>query len=166
MKTELAIICIEDEAEVLEAVLRDLEIFEDVFKIEAAQSVNEARGLVQLMVAQGIYPALFVCDHLMPEVTGVEFLVELSRDEATRKARKMLLTGQAGLSDTVKAVNDAGLDFYLAKPWKTDELQTVAAELLTRYVAEHVANVLPYMTVLDATVLSEAMRGRKTLSDI
>jgi response regulator RpfG family c-di-GMP phosphodiesterase len=166
MKQDLAIICIEDEAEVLEAVLRDLEIFEDHFRIEAAQSVNEARALVQLMVAQDIFPALFVCDHLMPDVTGVEFLIELNRDEATRKARKMLLTGQAGLPDTVKAVNQGGLDFYLAKPWKTEELQRVAGELLTKFVADHVGNVLPYMTVLDATILSEAMRGRKNLTDI
>jgi response regulator RpfG family c-di-GMP phosphodiesterase len=165
MKQELAIICIEDEPEVLESILRDLEIFEDYFKIEAAQSVNEARGLVQLMLAAGVSPALFVCDHLMPGETGVDYLVQLSKDRATSKAARMLLTGQAGLPDTVRAVNEGGLDFYLAKPWKSHELQQVAKKLLTNFVVEHVSNVLPYMGILDGEAISNAMRNRKTLTD-
>jgi len=165
MKRELAIICIEDEPEVLESILRDLEIFEEHFKIEAAQSVNEARGLVQLMLAADIAPALFICDHLMPGETGVDYLVQLSKDKATAKAGRMLLTGQAGLPDTVRAVNEGGLDFYLAKPWKSKDLQKIATKLLTDFVVEHVPNVLPYMGILDGEALSNAMRNRKTLTD-
>jgi response regulator RpfG family c-di-GMP phosphodiesterase len=165
MKQELAIICIEDEPEVLESILRDLEIFEDYFKIEAAQSVNEARGLVQLMLAAGVAPALFICDHLMPGETGVDYLVQLSKDRATARASRMLLTGQAGLPDTVRAVNEGGLDFYLAKPWKTEDLQKIAKKLLTDFVVEHVTNVLPYLGILDGEAISNAMRNRKTLTD-
>lgn len=165
MKQELAIICIEDESEVLESILRDLEIFEDYFKIEAAQSVNEARGLVQLMLAAGVAPALFICDHLMPGETGVDYMVQLSKDKATAKASRMLLTGQAGLPDTVRAVNEGGLDFYLAKPWKTIDLQKIAKKLLTDFVVEHVTNVLPYLGILDGEAISNAMRNRKTLTD-
>lgn len=166
MKPELAIICIEDEPEVLQAILRDLEIFEDHFKIEAAQSVNEARGLVQLMLADGISPALFICDHLMPGETGVDYLVELSKDKVASKAGRMLLTGQAGLPETVRAVNEAGLDYYLAKPWDTKELQRIAKELLTQYVIRYHANVLPYLGILDGEALSNALRNRKSLTDL
>ncbi len=165
MKPKLAIICIEDESDVLEAILRDLQVFEDHFRIEAAQSVNEARGLVQLLLSAGVKPALFICDHLMPGETGVEYLVQLHKDEAMKSASKMLLTGQAGLPDTVKAVNSGGLDYYLAKPWKTAELQDIVKKLLTDYVANHVEEVLPYLMVLDPTRLSEVLRSRKPLTD-
>lgn len=166
MKPNLAIICIEDEAEVLEAIIRDLEIFEDYFRIEAAQSVNEARGLVQLLLASDIIPALFICDHLMPGETGVDYLIQLNQDKIMMKSRKMLLTGQAGLPDTVKAVNSGGLDYYLAKPWKKNELQHVVKELLSEFVAKNVENVLPYMMILDAEKLSDSMRQRKTMTDM
>jgi response regulator RpfG family c-di-GMP phosphodiesterase len=166
MKPKLAIVCIEDEAEVLESVLRDLEIFEDHFRIEAAQSVPEAEKLVELLIKDDCIPALFICDHLMPGITGVEFMVGLSKIPETDRAGRMLLTGQAGLPDTVKAVNEAGLDYYLAKPWKTAQLQEVVKDLLTRYVGLYESNPLPYMAVLDPEKLSDAMRDRKTLTDM
>jgi CheY-like chemotaxis protein len=166
MKPNLAIICIEDEPEVLEAIIRDLEMFEDYFRIEAAQSVNEARGLVQLLLSADIRPALFICDHLMPGETGVEYLVQLNCDKIMIKARKMLLTGQAGLLDTVKAINTGGLDYYMAKPWSKDHLQEVVKKLLTEFVSQNVENLLPYMMVLDAEILSDSMRQRKTITDM
>jgi len=166
MKPNLAIICIEDESEVLEAIIRDLEMFEDYFRIEAAQSVNEARGLVQLLLSADIRPALFICDHLMPGETGVDYLVQLNMDKIMIKARKMLLTGQAGLPDTVKAINAGGLDYYMAKPWDKEHLQDVVKKLLTDFVTQNVENVLPYMMVLDAERLSDSMRHRKIMTDM
>lgn len=166
MNLELAIVCIEDEAEVLESVLRDLELFEDHFRIEAARSVDEARVIVASLHDEGCKIALFVCDHMMPGVTGVAYMIELSKDEKTRASMRMLLTGQAGLPDTVKAVNEGGLDYYLAKPWKTGELQDVVKNMLTDYVEKHVSNPLPYMAVLDAERLSDAVRNRKTHTDM
>ncbi len=47
----------------------------------------------------------------------MDFLVELNGDPATRPIRKVLITGQAGLEDTIRAVNEADLDHYIAKPW-------------------------------------------------
>ncbi len=166
MKPELAIVCIEDEAEVLESVVMDLELFEDQFIIEPATSVQDARKILDTLNSQGIKVALFICDHLMPGTTGVEFLVGLSKQHEFRYSKKMLLTGQAGLEDTVKAVNEAGLDFYLAKPWKREKLQAIVRDLLTKYVAENVQNVLPFMMSLDSEVLSDVMRNRKSLTDM
>ena len=41
---------------------------------------------------------------------------KMSSDERTAGARKVLVTGQADQADTVRAVNNAGLDHYIAKP--------------------------------------------------
>lgn len=166
MDTNLFIMCIEDEGEVLETILRDLELFEDFFRIEAAQNVSEAREVVEQLLQDGLRPALFICDHKMPGTTGVDYLVHLSKDEATAKAGRMLLTGQAGQQDTIKAVNEGGLDYYLAKPWKPAQLQEIVKDLLTTYVAKNEDNLMPYMVVLDAERLSEAMRNRNTYTDM
>jgi CheY-like chemotaxis protein len=72
MKPVLAIVCVEDELEVLESVVRDLEQFEDDFRIETATSVQQAECILEELKAEGINVALFICDHLMPEVTGVD----------------------------------------------------------------------------------------------
>ena len=45
------------------------------------------------------------------------------------------MTGQAGLEDTVRAVNEANLDHYIAKPWDAEALQAIVREQLTEYVS-------------------------------
>ena len=104
--------------------------------------------------------ALVLCDHLLPGESGVSFLVTHNADARTRHARKVLVTGQAGLEDTTKAVNQAGLDHYIAKPWSREELQAIVREQLTSFVVEHVDDLLPFVSVLDGPRLLEAMKSR------
>ncbi|HAC16608.1 MAG TPA: hypothetical protein DCE78_11800 [Bacteroidetes bacterium] len=165
MNPTLAILCVEDELEVLDSIIRDLEMFEDVFQLEAATSVNDALSIMNRLQENDIPIALFICDHLMPEKTGVDFLIEMNQIPAYKSSSKMLLTGQAGLDDTVKALNLGGLDYYLAKPWKRDEFQQIVNKLLTDFVIKKVKNLLPFMSVLDAEKLSNAMRDSNTLTD-
>lgn len=161
---KLAILCLEDEPAVLDAVVRDLAPFEDVFLIEPVESVADAREVLADLTERGIPLALALCDHLLPNVTGTEFLIELNQSEATRNARKVLITAQAGLSDTVRAVNDGNLNHYIAKPWKPDELRAVVREQLTTYVIQTKTNPLPYVSTLDGVRLMEVM-GAGSLTD-
>ena len=165
MNPTLAIICVEDEPEVLDSIIRDLEIYEDVFQLEAATSVNDALSIMKRLDENDISIALFICDHLMPEKTGVDFLIEMNQNSKYKSSAKMLLTGQAGLSDTVKALNQGGLDYYLAKPWNRNEFQQIVNNLLTDFVIKRVKNLLPFMSVLDAEKLSNAIRDSNTLTD-
>ena len=166
MKPVLAVVCVEDEIEVLESVVRDLEQFEDDFRIETATSVQQAEGILDELKTEGINVALFICDHLMPEETGVEFMVRLQKIKGYKDSEKMLLTGQAGLFDTVKAVNEADLNYYLAKPWKSQELQKIVKKLLTDYVISNTTNLLRYFSTLDAERLSESLRSSKSITDM
>lgn len=166
MKPVLAIVCVEDEVEVLESVVRDLAQFEDDFRVETATSVNDAEGVLEQLKSEGIRVALFICDHLMPDETGVEFMVRLQGKPEYIRSEKMLLTGQAGLLDTVKAVNQAGLNYYLSKPWKTQELQSIVRKLLTDYVITNSKDLLRYFSTLDAERLSESLRSSKNITDM
>lgn len=89
------ILCVDDEREVLDSVVQDLDCFEEHFVIEAAESVAEAKEVIEDYRQQDIPLALILCDHIMPEQTGISFLIELNDDEDTAKTRKILLTGQA-----------------------------------------------------------------------
>lgn len=164
-RSDIYILCIEDEQEVLDAVVRDLEQLEEQFPVETAASAEEARNIVEKLLDHGKRIGLILCDHILPGDNGVELLIEMHKDERTHSARKVLLTGQAGLEDTVKALNQARLHHYIAKPWSKEDLIEVSVELLTDYVIEQEEEILPYMQTLDANKISESIRTRHSVSD-
>lgn len=152
------ILCVDDEREVLDAIVADLSPFETMgFRIEAASSVAEARQITGGLGEDEL--ALVLCDHLMPGELGVDYLVSLSQRHATRRARKVLVTGQAGLQDTVRAVNEAGLDHYVAKPWTADQLRAVVRKLLTDFVIDVDDSPQRFAHGLDFARIMEAVRG-------
>jgi two-component system chemotaxis response regulator CheY len=158
--TDLAILIVEDEPEVRDALIRDVAAFEGQFRIEAAEDVEDAHAALESLEAAGQSVALVLCDHLLPGVHGVDFLVELNEDPETNPARKVLVTGQAGLEDTIRAVNEADLDHYIAKPWDDDALQDIVREQLTEYVSRWVDDLLPYVTVLNGPRLMAIIAAR------
>ncbi len=160
--TKYLILCVDDEREVLDSVLQDLAPFEDQFILEGAESVTEARQVIEEMAEQEIKLALILCDHIMPEQTGISFLIELRQNADTRVARKVLLTGQAGLEDTVEAINHDSLDYYIAKPWKGDELRQAVTAQLTSFVIENDDDLLSWTTVLDSEAILNAMAERRS----
>jgi len=156
----IAILVIEDEPEVREAIFRDLESFAGSFLIELAEDVSDARTVMEELSASGDRVGLALCDHLLPGERGVDFLVELNAGPATRSIRKVLITGQAGLEDTVRAVNEADLDHYIAKPWTVENLHEVVRQQLTDYVIDNEEDLLPFVAILDGPRLMAAISER------
>lgn len=157
---ELAILVVEDEPEVRDALIRDIAPFEGLFRIEAAEDVEDAHAALRSLEATGQDVALVLCDHLLPGVHGVDFLVQMNEDPKTVEARKILVTGQAGLEDTIRAVNEADLHHYIAKPWDAEALQDTVREQLTEYVSRCVDDLLPYVPVLDGSRLMTVIAER------
>ncbi len=162
--SDIYILCIEDEQEVLDAVVRDLEKLEEQFPIETAISAEEARDVINKLMNEGKKIGLILCDHILPGENGVDLLIELHQNEKLHASKKVLLTGQAGLEDTVKALNKARLHHYIAKPWTKEDLNQVVIDLLTDYVIDQEEDILPFMRTLDANKLSESIR-RRSVSD-
>ena len=158
--SDIYIICVEDEPHVLDVVLRDLSSLEEVFPIELAHSADEARKLISEIKEEGNKIGLAICDHIMPGDKGVDLMIEMQKEPFTQHTRKVLLTGQAGLEETIQAVNNAKLNRYISKPWKPKELLDVAIDELTTYVIEHEKELLPFMAVLDQERLQEAIRNK------
>lgn len=154
----VTILLLEDEADVRTALERDLEPFWDKIRYEVAQDVPDAWAAIDDILSDGDELALVLSDHRLPGESGVDFLVELTHDERFSSTRTVLVTGQADQDDTIKAVNEAGLDYYIAKPWDPQKLVAVVREQLTNYVLESGINPLPYLPVLDGVRVMEAIR--------
>ncbi|MEM9445702.1 MAG: response regulator [Verrucomicrobiota bacterium] len=164
-KNKVHILCVEDEAEVLEAILRDLAQLEDYFPIECAKTANEAKEVIQVLLQKRQHIGLILCDHIMPGQNGVDFLIEIHEQDSLRESRKVLLTGQAGQEATIEAVNQAELNHYIAKPWQKENLVQVAKSQLSEYIIDNHINPTPYMAMLDQALISEAVRKGNLLSD-
>jgi response regulator RpfG family c-di-GMP phosphodiesterase len=156
----LSVLILEDERPVREALARDLAGFADVVRVEVAEDVPDAWQVVEELDVDGDRLALVLADHRLPGTSGVEFLVQLLDDPRTARARKVLVTGQADQQDTIRAVNEAGLDHYIAKPWDVDELTEVVRDQLTEHVTEHRLDPLPHLRVLDAARVMPLLRER------
>ncbi|MCC5949965.1 MAG: response regulator [Nitriliruptoraceae bacterium] len=160
MSGRLSVLVLEDEAEVRDAIVRDLGPFDGLVRVEPADDVPDARAVLQELAADGDHLALILADHRLPGTTGVELLVELAEDPATRAVRRVLLTGQADHADTIRAINEGGLHHYLAKPWDPAQLDEVVRRELTTFVLEQGLDPLPHLRALDAVRVMPTLRGR------
>ena len=156
---KLAIIVLEDEPPVRDAIARDLQEFSGDVRVEPAEDVPDARELIDEILADGDVVALLLADHRLPGETGVDFLVSTMDDDRMASARRVLITGQADHADTIRAINVGGLDHYIAKPWDPGELHDVVREQLTNYVLDQGINPLPYLPNLEMDRAITAMRG-------
>ena len=155
---KINIICVDDQPEVLDSVVRDLRPLSKFFRIEDCESAAAATKLIEEIFESGDCVALIVSDHVMPGESGVDFLGKVSKDERFSGTRKILLTGQATLADTIRAINEARIDSYFEKPWKADALLKGTKKLVTEFILEKGIDHRPYMEVLDQGVLLDNLR--------
>ena len=155
---KLNIICVDDQREVLNTITEDLKIFEDYLNIEECESADEAQEVMEDIDSQGDLIALIISDHVMPDTTGVDFLATVKADERFAHTKKILLTGLATHQDTITAINQAGIDQYVEKPWQQEQLQSAIRELLTRYILGVGIDYHPYMDILDRTLLFKMLQ--------
>ncbi len=155
---KLNILCVDDQREVLSAVLQDLEPLSGWLNIEDCESASEALELMDELDANGEYVALVISDHVMPEKTGVELLTEISQDVRFSNTKKVLLTGQATHTDTINAINGAGINRYFEKPWGTEELIGCVRTLVTEFIFAQGLDYAEWQNELDQTVLLNHLR--------
>jgi len=115
-----AILTLDDDADVLRAVERDLRReYGSEFRIARANSGAAALELLQVLKRRGEVAALLLVDQRMPVMTGVEFLqnaIEIYPD-----AKRVLLTAYADTEAAIRAINEVHIDHYLLKPWDPPE---------------------------------------------
>src|SRR5882724_1392583 len=125
------LLTVHDDREVLRAIERDLRRkYGSDYRVLRAESGQAAMETVRELKLRNNAVALFLVDQRMPGLSGVEFLeqaIALYPD-----AKRVLLTAYADTDAAIAAINEAGINHYLLKPWDPPEenLYPVLDELL------------------------------------
>jgi len=130
------ILTVDDDAEVLQAVARDLRReYGDRFRVLRAESGAIALEALQQIKLRNQTVALFLVDQRMPQMSGVEFLEQAL--EMFPDAKRALLTAYADTDAAIRAINTTQIDYYLMKPWDPPEerLYPVLNDLLDDWLA-------------------------------
>jgi len=157
---KLMIICVDDQREVLNALTKDLALFEEFTDIEECDSGQEALDVMDEIDAEGAFTAVIISDHVMPDMTGVEFMAKVNKDGRFKHTKKILLTGLATHKDTIEAINKAGIDRYIEKPWSKENLIRNVKELLTEFLFDQGIDYEPFRKVIDQATLLERLKTR------
>jgi PleD family two-component response regulator len=129
------ILCVDDEEGILAALRQQLSArFGSECDIAVAKNAREALDLMEDLQQDGEHLAVVIADQIMPGMKGVELLEEVHR--RSPHTVKILLTGQAGLDAVVYAINKAGLDQYIPKPWDEPDLRLTIQNFLSRFRLE------------------------------
>lgn len=125
------IFSIDDDPSVLNSVERDLRTrYGQDYRILSLNQGRAGLDYLKKLQQRNETVALFLVDHRMPEMNGVEFLEEAIR--IYPQAKRVLLTAYADTQAAIDSINEVGLNYYLMKPWHPPEerLYPVLDELL------------------------------------
>jgi len=128
---------IDDDREVSRAIERDLRRnYAGNYRVLRAESGSAALEIVRELKVRSNTVALFLVDQRMPGLSGVEFLEQAIK--LYPEAKRVLLTAYADTDAAIAAINEAGVNHYLLKPWDPPEenLYPVLDELLEDWQAE------------------------------
>ncbi len=152
------VLCIDDQREVLAVIKKDLQFLEPIIEITDCESAAEAEEVLNEMQSDNESVALIICDHIMPGENGIDFLVRINNDGRFVKTKKLLLTGLATHQDTIEAINEAEIDYYIEKPWDSAQFQSAVKKLLTKYLLESGADYRAYKDYLDEAIIAKLQR--------
>jgi thioredoxin reductase (NADPH) len=133
-----AIVTVDDDAEVLRAIERDLRRkYSSDYRVLRADSGAAALEIVRELKIRNDAVALFLVDQRMPGMSGVEFLEQAIK--IYPEAKRVLLTAYADTDAAIAAINEAGINHYLLKPWDPPEenLYPVLDDLLDDWLADY-----------------------------
>jgi CheY-like chemotaxis protein len=118
MPTQRALIV--DDSEVLRRLI------EMCLKPVGFEVASAACGADAIETAAGFVPDLVILDIGLPDMTGWEVLEALRASEASAGAKVMILSGYEDAHSEAKRL---GADAALVKPFRNDELRSLAVEL-------------------------------------
>jgi len=126
MEEQAKILIVDDEVNVLNSLMRVLRI--DGYDVTAVDSPKKA-----LEKLEGKNFNVVISDLKMPNMDGIEFLSLAA--ELYPKTIQILLSGNANSDDVLKAMKYCEIVEFVAKPWNSDDLRSLIAELVEQQAA-------------------------------
>ena len=118
-------ILIVDDEEMVTSALRGLLQLETSYRVITTNSPDDA-----LAIVQQDHVDVVIADFMMPGMDGIQFLTRCR--EARPVATRILLTGHSDKQNAIRAINEAGLYYYLEKPWSNDQLLIIVRNGIER----------------------------------
>lgn len=122
----IKILCIDDDP-----IFRKL--IERILNSQGYTVTTAVNGVEGVKAARKVSPDLIITDNEMPEMDGITAVKVIRQVHATTHTPIIMLTGLNTISD-MQAGYDAGVDDYLTKPFKAEEL-VLRVEAMLRRVA-------------------------------
>lgn len=124
------ILILDDEASILQSLRRLLRIAPCTFGQRVYDLEIETFTSARVALARASHTAfdLFLTDYRMPEMDGVSFLKAVK--DIQPDSGRLILSGYADLNALTRAINEVGIDRFIAKPWNDYELVAAIAQTL------------------------------------
>ncbi len=130
------ILIVEDEKPI-----RDMVYFAlDSDGYEIVEAVNGKEAVEQLAQES---PSLILMDWMLPDVSGLELVRRIKRDEITSHIPIIMLTAKTEERDKIEGL-DSGADDYITKPFSVRELSARIRAVMRRIDGEEGNNKLTY----------------------
>lgn len=120
-KTGIKLLVIDDDAAILDYLTTELS------KKYTVASANNGRDGLQIALSR--QPDLVICDVMMPDMNGYEFVRTLKHNPNINDIPVILLTAKSAVQDRLEGLN-RGADAYITKPFHLDELHTQIRNLI------------------------------------
>jgi DNA-binding response OmpR family regulator len=78
-------------------------------------------GLDGLVKLEGMKPDLIICDVMMPNLDGMEFVKAIKAHDSTQRIPIIFLTARTDPRSMIDGIN-VGARFYVTKPFQLDDL--------------------------------------------
>jgi CheY-like chemotaxis protein len=127
------ILLVDDEVSSLNALRRTLRREYNIF------TATNGEDALAIMEQNDI--AVIIADHLMPGMTGVEFLERASQKYP--ETVRILLTGYDKKEVLMDAINTGHVNSYIAKPWEPGELISIVREGIEVYERTRASKIIP-----------------------
>lgn len=131
------VLLVDDEPNILRALRRVLR--QEPYTVLTADDGEQALAVMRESVVD-----LVVSDSRMPGMDGAELLSRIQQEWPD--CRRLMLTGHADMTSTIRAINEGQLYRYIAKPWSDDELRQILRQALAHHQAEREQRRLEALT--------------------
>ncbi len=148
------ILFVDDEPSILSALQREFR--HSGYRLLTADS---AAGALDLLTRESV--DLVITDMRMPAMDGAELLQRVRRNWP--RISRVLMTGHADLAQTIRAINEGGVHYYVGKPWEEAQLRQVTEDALERALLYRENERLLAVTQAQnarLTELAEKLEGR------
>jgi two-component system OmpR family response regulator len=109
-------------------------MLETTLELEGYDVVGLANGSLVAGELTGILPALVILDVMMPDIDGFTVLKRIRENDSTRELPVLMLTALDDVDSTWQGWT-GGCDYYMNKPFDTEDLLSVVHNLASGVAA-------------------------------